>query len=220
MTTPSTHSPELNVQFGCGFVTPDSWQNYDVSPTRTLAKIPFLQKLLGLPAWPAGARFGDVVKGLPVPAKSCRRIYSDQVLEHLSLEDFRTALRNLRGLLMPKMGVFRAFVPSLEYAMKVYQDAQLRGEADAASQFVIATGMGHQRRRRGLAALRNIFGNSAHLWAWDEAAMRKEFEEAGFVDFKVVNYLASGDPEFDKIENYSEYRHSIKSLGVEVRVDD
>ena len=36
----------------------------------------------------------------------------------------------------------------------------------------------------------------------------------------MAHYLASGDPEFDKIENYSEYRHSIKSLGVEVRVND
>jgi len=220
MTTPSTNSSGLNVQFGCGFVTPEGWLNFDVSPTRFLSRIPFAKKLLQLPSWPPGARFGDVVKGLPIPPKSCRRIYSDQVLEHLSLEDFRTALRNLRGVLMPKTGVFRGFVPSLEYAMKVYQDAQVRGEADAASQFVIATGMGHQRRRRGIAALRNIFGNSAHLWAWDEAGMRKELEEAGFVDFKVVQYLTSGDPEFDRIENYSEYRHSIKSLGFEVRVAD
>jgi len=176
--------------------------------------------LLGLPAWPPGAQHGDIVKGLPVPPKSCRRIYSDQVLEHLSLEDFRKALRNVRTMLMPKTGVFRSFVPSLEYALKVYYDAQAKGEADAASQFVIAIGMGQQRRRRGIGALRNILGNSAHLWAWDEANMRKELEEAGFIDFKVVQYLTSGDPEFDRIENYSEYRHSIKSLGFEVRVAD
>lgn len=207
----------LNVQFGCGFVTPDDWLNYDVSPSRTLARIPFVKKLLSLPAWPKAAKYGDIVKGLGVPPKSCRRIYSDQVLEHLSLEDFRKALRNVKALLMPKVGVFRSFVPSLEYALKVYYDAQEKGESDAASQFVIAIGMGHQRRRRGIDALRNIFGNSAHLWAWDEAGLRKELEDAGFVDFKVAHYLNSGDAEFDRIENYSEYRHSIKSLGFEVR---
>lgn len=220
MSNPTSETVGLNVQFGCGFVTPEGWQNYDVSPSRTLARIPFAQKLLRLPAWPTGARYGDVVKGLPVPPKSCRRIYSDQVLEHLALEDFRKALRNIRVMLMPKTGVFRSFVPSLEYALKVYYDAQAKGEADAASQFVIAIGMGHQRRRRGIDALRNILGNSAHLWAWDEANMRKELEDAGFVDFKVVQYLTSGDPEFDRIETYSEYRHSIKSLGFEVRVAD
>lgn len=214
--TSTTQQEGLSVQFGCGVVTPDQWLNYDASPTRTLSRIPLMSRLLKLPKWPPGARYGDIIKGLPVPLKSCRRVYSDQVLEHLALEDFRKALRNIRALLLPD-GVFRAFVPDLEYAMRVYQEARSKGEADAASQFVIATGMGHHTRRRGFSAIRNILGNSAHLWAWDEANMRSELEQAGFRDFKRMKYLDSGDPLFDCIENYSEYRYSTKSLGFEVR---
>ena len=205
------------MQFGCGVVTPDGWLNYDISPTRTLSKIPLMSKLLKLPKWPPGAKYGDIVKGIPLPEKSCTKIYSDQVLEHLALDDFRLALRNVKRLLRND-GVFRSFVPDFEYALKVYNEAKKNGESDAASQFVIAIGMGTQQRRRGISAIRNVFGNSSHLWAWDEANIRAELENAGFCNFKRVMYRDSGDPAFDAIENYSEYRNSTKSLGFEVRV--
>ena len=142
MNTTASSPPDagLSVQFGCGSCTPEEWLNFDVSPARTLSRIPFMSRLLKLRKWP-GARHGDITKGLPVPPKSCRRIYSDQVLEHLAIDDFRMALRNIHGLLRPD-GILRSFVPDLEYAMNVYREAKARGEADAASQFVLATGMG------------------------------------------------------------------------------
>ncbi len=214
-TIPSSPGEGLSVQFGCGIVTPEEWLNFDVSPARTLSRIPFMGRLLKIRKWP-GARHGDIINGLPVPPHSCRRIYSDQVLEHLALDAFRQALRNIHGLLSPD-GVFRSFVPDLGYAMRVYQEAQAKGESDAASQFVIATGLGARTRRRGISALRSIFGNSAHFWAWDEANIRAELEQAGFCDFKRVKYRDSGDPLFDLIENYSEYRFCEKSLGFQVR---
>ena len=76
--------------------------------------------------------------------------------------------------------------------------------------------MGLERRRKGLESLKDIFGNSRHQWAWDEAAIRSELEAAGFCGFRRALYRDSGDPVFNAIESLSEYRDHPRVLGFEV----
>ena len=213
----NTHELELSVQFGCGLVCPDGWQNFDVSPTMLASRIPLLNKLLRLPPWNPKVRYGNIVQGLPLPDGSAARVYSDQVLEHLTQQECRAALQNVLRLLKPG-GVFRFFVPDLAYFVRNYVEASQRGDAAAAHDLVIAAGLGLKSRRQGrLGRVLDAFGNSHHLWGWDEAAMRKELDDAGFKAIRRIHYRDSEDPMFKAIEEYSELRDSQKSLGMEAR---
>src|SRR5271154_2334251 len=82
------------VQYGCGFSAPAQWTNFDASLTLRLERVPLLG---GVAAgkngrFPSNVLYGDIVRGLPVAARSCHAIYCSHVLEHLSLNDFRAAL--------------------------------------------------------------------------------------------------------------------------------
>ncbi len=87
----------IYIQFGCGYSAPEGWINFDISPTLRLQKIPLLGDFLRnrmIYVFPRNARYGDIVKGLPLKPGTCQGIYCSHVLEHLALEDFRLALRN------------------------------------------------------------------------------------------------------------------------------
>src|SRR5687767_11842143 len=91
----------LYVQYGCGMCCPESWVNFDASPTLRMQRIPVLGKLAPGPRFPKAVRYGDIVKGLPVADASCDGMYCQHVLEHLSLADCRAALRNTLRALKP-----------------------------------------------------------------------------------------------------------------------
>jgi SAM-dependent methyltransferase len=202
---------ELNVQFGCGMKAPTTWTNFDASPTLWLSRLPLLRTVLKLPQWAANVQQGDVVKGLPLPDASCRRLFCDQVLEHLCREDVPKALRECRRLIAPD-GVFRLFVPDLRKAIDHYMIPPRDGGAEA---FMVTIGLGTQTRPRGfLAWVRNYLGNSAHLWAWDAFSMGKELREAGFTQVREVNYRDSGDELFQQLEHDVPWEFA---LGMEAR---
>jgi hypothetical protein len=206
----------LSVQFGCGCIAPEAWLNFDVSPTLRLSKIPGLQKLLHLPPWPPQVRYGNVVQGLPVPDGSCRRLFSDNMLEHLSLADAKRTLANCRKILAPE-GVFRLFLPDMHAHVETYLSLRKSSPAEAAHKFMQLMAVGLTERERGLKGmLRRWLGNSRHLWMWDEAAMKAALTEAGFGTIRRARYLDSGDPMFNQIEStHPEWADYV--LGVEAR---
>src|SRR6478609_9406318 len=88
---------KLYVQYGCGLSAPKEWKNFDGSPTLRIQKIPIIGSVLKSKlnvTFPSNVLYGDIVKGLPVNANSCDGIYCSHILEHLSLQDFRQALKN------------------------------------------------------------------------------------------------------------------------------
>ncbi|MES2692496.1 MAG: methyltransferase domain-containing protein [Verrucomicrobiota bacterium] len=103
-----------HIQYGCGHEAPPSWQNFDSSPTIVLERIPLLNLLYSKNAvrFPAHVRRGNIVRGLPVPAESADAVYCSHTLEHLALDEFRTALRNTYAILKPG-GTFRFVLPDL-----------------------------------------------------------------------------------------------------------
>lgn len=199
------------VQFGAGLCGPEDWTNFDVSPTLRLQRLPLVGGLFGGigPKFPKTVRYGDVIRGLPVAENSCDAIYCSHVLEHLSLADFRTALRNTYKYLKPG-GRFRFVLPDLE---QLISDYQASGGSDAAMKFMKDSYLGHESRKKGLAGLlRSSIGNSAHLWMWDYKAMEDELAKAGFVNIRRASYGDSGDAHFDSVEVEGRWQGA---LGVE-----
>jgi hypothetical protein len=200
------------VQYGCGLFAPPTWTNFDASPTLRLQRLPVLGGMLtrGGPIFPPNVRYGDVVRGLPVAPASCKAVYCSHVLEHLSLEDCRTALRNTYQHLVPG-GIFRFVLPDLERLARDYVAA---GDDPGASvTFMQNALLGAERRPRGAGAfLRNWLGNAAHQWMWDYKSLAAELRNAGFREVRRAQYHDSADPRFRDVEDEGRW---TGQLGIE-----
>jgi hypothetical protein len=97
------------------------------------------------------------------------------------------------------------------------------GNSEASFEFMSSCRLGQTVRRRGLeGTLRSIFGNSNHLWMWDEISLARELKEAGFADVRRCKYRDSIDPMFARVEEYSKfvdinYVPEIVELAMEAR---
>ena len=201
------------VQYGCGFSAPASWRNFDGSPTLRFERIPLIGRLYTKNAhrFPENVEYGDIVRGLPVADGSCRLAYSSHILEHLALEDLRTALRNTYRMLT-NGGTFRLVLPDLAQLVEAY----LRDSSDeAAVTFVRETALGRERRQRTLPAfVAEWLGSGQHLWMWDFKSLRRELEEAGFVEIRRAAFGDAKDAAFADVEDEDRWRDC---LGIECR---
>lgn len=199
---------ETYVQYGCGFSAPEGWRNFDASPTLALQRLP----LIGIAArrvrkpFPRGVERGDVLRGLPVPQASCKGIYASHVIEHLALEDARTALRNTRSLLAPD-GRFRVVVPDLRAYAQRYIDSE---ESSAALRFIDDTRMGLRSRPRSMLGRASAsLSNAHHRWMWDESSLADELEKAGFGNVRPCTFGDSEDPQFKLVEDPGRFVEAV-----------
>jgi len=199
------------VHFGCAWIAPKGWRNFDASPTLRFERLPLIGMLYtkNHSRFPKNVEFGDIVKGLPIPIESCKGVYCSHVLEHLSLEDTRTALKNTYGLLK-KGGVFRLVLPDLEYSIKTYIN---NTDADAAVFFMKETLLGQERRPHDLKGMvLSLLGNSNHLWMWDYKSIETELRNAGFLKIRRARFQDAADPFFRQVEESEKWENC---LGVE-----
>jgi len=201
-------SNKTYVQYGCGLCAPESWINYDASPTLLIQKIPLLGTVIlsGRDRFPENIRYGNIVKGLSLPPSSCDGIYASHVLEHLSLEDFRTALKNTFHLLKPG-GIFRLVVPDLEIAINNYTRSD---NSDAAIHFMQQTSLGLESQKHGIEGfLRSWLGHSRHLWMWDYKGLYSELDNAGFDLIKRCYFGDCSDTEFNNVEEQERFMDAV-----------
>ena len=205
-------STKKYVQYGCGLSAPKEWVNFDSSPTLRVQKTPLLGFLLkkGLnTVFPDNIKLGDIVKGLPVEDQSCDAVYCSHVLEHLSLADFRTALKNTYRILKPG-GTFRLVMPDLEYQIGSYVANSNRKDPDAAIKFMRNTFMAFEERPRGSRALLEaIFGNARHLWLWDKASTISELTKVGFKNMRECKFNDSADKMFLQVEDEERFQGAV-----------
>lgn len=192
------------VNFGCGTYAPKEWLNFDVSPTLKIHRIPVIGKwitnTLHKVDFPEHVRYGDIVKGLPIPLNSCKAIFSSHVLEHLTLEDAKTALHNCYHLLQPN-GTLRLLLPDLEKYILQYQEQRLTNTG-AAHQFMQNTILGVDSKPKDwVGKLAFLFGNYRHLWMWDFHSLKAELEKLGFNNIKRCKIGDSTDPMFALVED-------------------
>jgi len=188
------------VHYGCLFCAPESWLNFDASPTLRFERIPVLGNLYTKNdrRFPSNVQYGDIVRGLPVPENCCSGIYCSHVLEHLALADCRKALRNSLSYLRSG-GVFRMVLPDLESLARNYLANPL---STAAHRFMQQSILGSEERRRGLSGLLcSWLGNSRHLWMWDYKALEFELRQVGFKEIRRASYGDAHDPRFADVED-------------------
>lgn len=220
--TRTMSADDLNVQYGAGWDAAPGWINFDSSPSLWLERLPVVGPFIRVNStrFPAGVQFGDITRGLPLPAGSAKAVYASHVLEHLSYDDARKAVRNTLALLKPG-GVFRLIVPDLEVRVHRYMAARKAGDAAAASRLMRETLLGRESRATTpVGYLRGMIGNSEHLWMWDEASIQILLEEEGFTTIRRCDIGDATDPDFGVVERKDRFRDEgldVRELAMEAR---
>ena len=201
----------LYVQYGCAWCAPEGWVNFDNSPTLRLERIPVIGRFIkrNPVPFPSNVMYGDILRGLPLDRGSCRGIYCSHVLEHLSYEDLKLALKNTY-MLLKEGGIFRFVVPDLRYyAQRYVNDAS----AMSARLFMKDTGLGEEVREKGpVAFAAQWLGNTRHRWLWDYPSIEAELLKAGFKGIRRASFNDSEDIMFLKVEEKDRWENC---LGVE-----
>jgi hypothetical protein len=216
----------LYVQYGCGFSPGEGWENFDSSPTLRIERIPVVGSALSARfsgntnRFPVTVHYGNICRGLPIVDGTVRGCYASHVLEHLSLDELRRAVRNTFRMLAPS-GVFRLIVPDLyERARRYVAECELKNP-DAAPTFLSSALLGQEQRpRTPLQYLRNIIGWSNHLWMWDEYSMSAELQRAGFVNIRRCEFGDSPDHMFVKVEDRGRFfdeANQIRECAIEAQ---
>ena len=203
---------KIYIQYGCGLSAPKEWTNFDVSPTLRIQKLPIIGTILKSSlntSFPKNVQYGDIINGLPVKENSCDGLYCSHTLEHLSLNDFRLALKNSFKVLK-KGGVFRCIVPDMEHLARTYISQLDSGNTLASISFVDGTLMGIKQRPRGLKGFVNsYYGNSHHLWMWDHKSLAEELKNAGFTQIRECKFNDSTDDMFKFVEDASRFKNAV-----------
>lgn len=191
----------MNLHYGCGLDTGEGWHNCDASPTLRFQRLPVFGPLFKKwlkPRFPDAVHYGDIVRGIHVAAGSCDAVYCSHILEHLALEDLRTALKHTHACLKPG-GLFRVVVPDFAQQVAAYQS---NPNPEALSNFLRYTYLGRDKRPKGFKAfIREYFGNSHHLWMWDEKGLAAELRDAGFTNIRRCQAGDSANKAFLAVEN-------------------
>ena len=203
---------KIYVQYGCGLSAPKEWINFDVSPTLRIQKTPMLGSILKSKlntAFPSNVLYGDIIKGLPIDENSCDGLYCSHTLEHLSLQDFRQAIINSFKVLK-KGGIFRCIVPDLESLARSYIKELDNGEKLASLNFMNRTALGMKERPRGLKGFfSSFFGNSRHLWMWDNKSLLAELKDVGFTQIRACKFNDSDDEMFKSVEDINRFENVV-----------
>jgi SAM-dependent methyltransferase len=193
------------VQYGCGFQAPTGWLNFDASPTLRFERLPLIGQIYtkNSTRFPPAVQYGNIVKGLPLSPNSVDKLYASHVLEHLTYEEALLALANSHTLLKPG-GVFRLIVPDLHARASRYLTSS--NKADAANKFQDSTLLGHRTRARGFfAAIIAAYGNSHHLWMWDEPSLTDALRRTGFNNIRRYSFGDRYDSDFCRVEQYDRF---------------
>jgi len=196
------------VHYGCGVQAPTTWQNFDASPTLVFERLPLIGRLYTRNAvrFPKHVRYGDITRGLPIAPETCAGIYASHVLEHLSLHEFRLALKNTYTLLMPG-GVFQLVVPDIEQLVRRYLESDA---PTAAHTLMNDTVMGWHTRPHGLMGLITLWmGHSHHLWMWDFKALLQELSQVGFGEIQRINFGDFEDPMFEQVQHPFQFMGAV-----------
>lgn len=221
-----TETKKLYVQFGAGNEAIPGWLNFDSSMTLRIQKMFLVGRLLRSRlncVFDDDIRYGDIVRGLPVPLESVDGLFGSHILEHLTYTDFSAALKNSYSCLKPG-GRFRIIVPDLAAYIIRYQEAKTSEDAvrrrRAAYEFCKDTGLGGEAARRTLfARALDCFSNSRHHWMWDYEGLAHALADHGFTGITRFKKGACEDNMFLQLERDHQFGDGkmVYGLAVECR---
>lgn len=173
----------LRLHWGCGSRKIHKWLNVDGWKT------------------PATDFEYDLRESIPLSDNSVSHIFTEHVLEHITLEEGKMVLKEFHRILN-KDGIARIVVPDLELCCDAFLSRDVNWFAKVDDSFETA-GMGFN----------SIFYNHSHRYIYDFESLNQLLLDAGFKTIKKQKFNESFDKEL-LIDNTDESRRLV-SLYVE-----
>ena len=83
-------------------------------------------------------------------------------------------------------------------------------DTQAVHRFMERSHLGKRKRPGTLTGfLTDWLGNSAHLWMWDEKALREALAETGFKEIRAARFGDSEDPRFREVEERERFEDAV-----------
>ena len=162
----------LKLHLGSGTVHLEGWVNIDLET-------------------PQSDIHYDITRGLPLKGGSARLIYHEHVMEHISLPQGETCLRDWFRLLAPG-GVVRIATPDLAYVVERYRgDWKDQAWLRLPEYATIAT------RAEMINASMRWWG---HQYLYDGEDLEQRMRAAGFTTVRRCGYRESPEPELAGLE--------------------
>lgn len=133
----------------------------------------------------------DLRKKISLPDQSIEGAYSEHCLEHLSLDDCRRLLIDIKRILK-KSAIFRIVVPDAGLFAEIYY----KNKSGVKTPFPII----YKQPGDGLEDftpmmhLNRIFRDFEHMYAYDEETLIHLLNEAGYKSVKKMSYRQGSDP--------------------------
>ena len=167
----------VKLHLGCGTVYKDGWINIDNNSDNNIQKLDL--------EW-------DLRKPLPFPANSVDFIFNEHFLEHLTVEEGISAIKDFFRVLKPG-GVMRIAIPDLESAIQSYYDTNWKENGKASAEKFGLTFI--QTRAEGININFRWWG---HKWLYDWEELERRLKEAGCEKIKRCRLFES---EHDALKN-------------------
>lgn len=196
----------IRINLGCGIVALEGWENYDKSPVQLLRKVPFLLSTLvrlkiltpsHIQTWPKNVKRRDLTKPLPQKDGTVEAIYSSHMFEHVYLAEARALAKEAFRVMKPG-GILRLALPDGElWARQLIESS---GDKAAGEHYNERLGAYPEVRPKGRRFYAFMMGGSAHKWQPTRGLVKSMLEDAGFTDFKELDYQQGELPQLDEIE--------------------
>lgn len=206
------HRSPLLVNLGSGQHGPESWVNFDRSPTMLLRRFPAVKRglrrvgVLGerhLDEWAPHIIRRDLTKPLPFETGSVDGIYSSHFLEHIYLDDARALLRECHRVLRPG-AVLRLALPDGEQWARELIEAGDDPSGEAGRRYHARLGSHPETRPTGKGALTFRIGAHVHRWQPTRGLVAALLREAGFADVSDRKFREGDLPDIETIETREE----------------
>lgn len=122
----------------------------------------------------------NIQDGLPLPDQSCQLIYSEHLVEHLTVPVAELYFRECFRVLAPG-GVVRTAMPDLHDCVNHYHDNCWRQQPWLQE-------YGYQHIRTGAEYLNTCLRDWGHLWLYDQEELQRRLSDAGFTQVRSCDY--------------------------------
>lgn len=166
------------LHLGCGKNHFAGWVNIDQEATAGIVDV----------SW-------DLRQPLPLPEGCAELVYHEHFLEHLTVEQGLSLLRECRRLLMPG-GVLRVAMPDLLECVRQYWENDWRQPW--------MEKYGYQWIQTRAECINIAFREWQHQWLYDREELHRRLKEAGFTQIRDCRRLESTVPALQDLETRDE----------------
>lgn len=211
----------LKLNLGCGLQCPEGWVNIDSSIGVRLSKMPLLNKILHsvipkslgiLPNvnWPKNTMWMELTKPFKFSNGSVDYIYSSHTFEHLTYAETTFVLSECYRILKPG-GIVRIIVPDFESLVNNYIGNKISNPSIAAFKFLKDSLYFEIPIPNSLFSFIKFYfqRKNNHAFLYDEAGLKFQFQNSGFVNVSRKQYNDSAIPEINIIELESRVKGAL-----------